>query len=266
MPSDEAPSIGIIGGTGVYDPEIFKNTVERKVYTPFGDASDLIQIGEFKGSRIAFLPRHGRSHRIPPHAINYRANIWAMRQLGVTALLAPAAVGSLQEEYAPGELVFVDQFIDRTRGRKDTFYEGGQVCHISTADPVCPSLHGLLNERAASLGLSHHEKGTYVCIQGPRFSTRAESGLFRSWGAHVIGMTMYPEVALAREAEICYATIAMVTDYDCWMTGRVVDGAEVVKTMRENIGKVRRLLADVVPRIDAERECTCGSALDGAVM
>lgn len=264
--SSEEPYIGIIGGTGVYDPELFKNIRESKVYTPFGDTSDLIQIGEFEGRNVAFIPRHGRGHRIPPHAINYRANIWALKEIGVKAILSPAAVGSLQDPYPPGDFVFVDQFIDRTRGRKDTFYEGGKVCHISTADPVCPDLHGLLVDRADALGLKAHPEGTYVCIQGPRFSTRAESNLFRSWGASVIGMTMYPECVLAREAQICYATIAMVTDYDCWMTGRTVDNEEVVRTMSENIDKVRQLLADVIPRISRERTCTCDSALEGAFM
>lgn len=266
MASNGKPPIGIIGGTGVYDPELFSKVEERKIYTPFGRPSDMIQVGEYEGVGVAFLPRHGREHTIPPHGINYRANIWALRELGVKSILAPAAVGSLQEDYSPGDLVFVDQFIDRTRGRRDTFYEGGQICHISTADPVCPTLHGILCERARSLKLKAHDRGTYVCIQGPRFSTRAESNVFRSWGAEVIGMTMYPECVLAREAQICYSTIAMVTDYDCWMTGRVVDGMEVVKTMMENVGKVRKLLSDVIPRIPTDGDCSCRHALDGAVM
>ncbi len=259
-------TIGIIGGTGVYDPKLFKDVSEHKIYTPYGETSDLIQTGELGGRRVAFIPRHGRNHRIPPHAINYRANIWALRELGVKAILAPAAVGSLQERYAPGELVFVDQFIDRTRGRRDTFYDGGPVCHVSTADPVCPDLHRLLGERAKALGLPFHPDGVYVCIQGPRFSTRAESNLFRSWGASVVGMTMYPECVLAREAQICYATIAMVTDYDCWMTGRVVDNQEVIRTMKANVDKVRKLLADVIPKISEKRPCACGRALEGALI
>jgi len=263
---DEGALIGIIGGTGVYDPKLFEDVVERKVYTPFGKTSDLVQIGELGGRRVAFIPRHGRHHEYPPHMVNYRANIWALKELGVKAILAPCAVGSLQEEFKPGDFVFVDQFIDRTRGRKDTFYESGQVCHISVADPVCPDLNALLYRRAKALGLSCHPKGTYVCIQGPRFSTRAESELFRSWGASVIGMTMYPECVLAREAQICYATVAMVTDYDCWMTGRVVDGEEVVRTMNQNIDKVRKLLADVIPQISEDRPCSCGTALQGALM
>jgi len=264
--SSTETSIGIIGGTGVYDPELFSDVREIKVYTPYGSPSDMVQVGDYDGVGVAFLPRHGKEHTIPPHGINYRANIWALRELGVKSILAPAAVGSLQEDYSPGDLVFVDQFIDRTRGRSDTFYDGGQVCHISAADPVCPTLHGLLREGASSLGLDAHESGTYICIQGPRFSTRAESNLFRSWGAEVIGMTMYPECVLAREAQICYATIAMVTDYDCWMTGRVVDGMEVVRTMRENVGKVKKLLSEVIPRVPREGDCQCRHALDGAVM
>ncbi len=258
--------MAIIGGTGVYDPALFGKVVERKIYTPYGAPSDLVQIGEFHGERVAFMPRHGRHHSIPPHAVNYRANIWALRELGVSTILSSAAVGSLQEVCAPGDLVFVDQFIDRTSGRKDTFYDGGQVCHVSTADPVCPYLHGLLNERAQALGLPFHLNGTYVCVQGPRFSTRAESNLFRSWQASVIGMTMYPECVLAREAQMCYATMAMVTDYDCWMTGRTVDNEEVVRTMRENIGKVKRLLADVIPRISDDRPCSCRRALQNALI
>jgi len=259
-------SLGIIGGTGVYDPELFSDVHEIKVYTPYGSPSDMVQVGEYDGVGVAFLPRHGKEHTIPPHGINYRANIWALRELGVKSILAPAAVGSLQEGYSPGDLVFVDQFIDRTRGRNDTFYEGGQVCHISTADPVCPTLHGILRESASSLGMDAHDRGTYICIQGPRFSTRAESNLFRSWGAEVIGMTMYPECVLAREVQVCYATIAMVTDYDCWMTGRVVDGMEVVRTMRQNVGKVKKLLTEVIPRVPLEDDCQCRHALDGAVM
>jgi 5'-methylthioadenosine phosphorylase len=266
MEGANAPRIGVIGGTGVHDPEIFKNVTERKVYTPYGSPSDRIQVGDLGGTQVAFLPRHGRDHSIPPHGINYRANIWAMRELGVRAIISPNAVGSLQEECAPGDIVLVDQFVDRTRGRKDTFYDGGQVCHVSTADPVCPDLHALLCERAQALGIPNHSAGTYVCIQGPRFSTRAESNIFRSWGASVIGMTMYPESALAREAQICYATVAMVTDYDCWMTGRVVDNEEVVRTMGENIGKVKALLADIIPRISEERDCACSRALQGAVI
>ncbi len=265
MTSEQA-SVGIIGGTGVYDPELFTEIEEKEVYTPFGATSDLVQIGSLEDTRVAFIPRHGREHRIPPHGINYRANIWALKEIGVTAVLAPAAVGSLQRKYEPGDFVFVDQFIDRTRGREDTFYDRGQVCHVSTADPVCPSLHTLLGEVAESLSMKYHPQGTYVCIQGPRFSTRAESELFRSWGASVIGMTMYPEAVLAREAEMCYSTIAMVTDFDCWMTDRIVDGEEVVETMKENVGKVRSILADLIPQIPEKRSCGCGKALDGALM
>jgi len=261
----ETAEIGIIGGTGVYDPAMLENAQEIKVHTPFGDPSDVIVVGEYKGRKIAFLPRHGRGHRIPPHAINYRANIWALKELGVKRIIAPSAVGSLQEEYKPGDLVIPDQFIDRTWGRPNTFYEGGVVCHISMADPFCPELREVIVRVGKRLGLPIRERGTYVCIQGPRFSTRAESKLYRSWGAHIIGMTLVPEVVLAREAQICYASICMVTDYDVWAE-KPVTGEEVVKTMRKNIEKVKRLLAELIPEIPEERHCECDKALKEALM
>ncbi len=261
----ETAEIGVIGGTGVYDPAMLENAQEIKVHTPFGDPSDVIVVGEYKGRKIAFLPRHGRGHRIPPHAINYRANIWALKELGVKRIIAPSAVGSLQEEYKPGDLVIPDQFIDRTWGRPNTFYEGGVVCHISMADPFCPELREVIVRVGKRLGLPIRERGTYVCIQGPRFSTRAESKLYRSWGAHIIGMTLVPEVVLAREAQICYASICMVTDYDVWAE-KPVTGEEVVKTMRKNIEKVKRLLAELIPEIPEERHCECDKALKEALM
>ena len=261
----ETAEIGIIGGTGVYDPALLENVQEVKVHTPFGDPSDVITIGEYKGRKIAFLPRHGRGHRIPPHAINYRANIWALKELGVKRIVAPSAVGSLQEEYKPGDLVVPDQFIDRTWGRPGTFYEGGVVCHISMADPFCPELREVIVKVGRRLGLPIHERGTYVCIQGPRFSTRAESKLYREWGAHIIGMTLVPEVTLAREAQICYASICMITDYDVWAE-KPVTGEEVIRTMRENIEKVKRLLMELIPEIPEERHCECGKALREALM
>lgn len=208
--------IGIIGGSGIYDPTMLEDIEETKVYTPYGRTSDLVSTGTFQGRRVAFIPRHGRRHQIPPHLVPYRANLWALKELGVQRVIAASAVGSLREDYKPSEFVVIDQFIDRTKWRGDTYYEGGQVCHISTADPFCPELRETFNASAKQLGISSHEKGTYVCIHGPRFSTRAESRLFRSWGADVIGMTLFPEVALARELELCYVSIAMVTDYDVW--------------------------------------------------
>jgi len=257
--------LGIIGGTGVYDPEVIEDTKEVKVHTPFGAPSDLLLIGYYKGRKLAFIPRHGRQHCIPPHMINFRANIWAMKELGVRRLISASAVGSLKEEYKPANFVIVDQFIDRTKDRKDTFYEGGQICHISAADPFCPELRKIFAESARSLKLRFHDKGTYVCIQGPRFSTRAESELFRSWNAEIIGMTLYPECILAREAEICYVTVAMVTDYDVWAE-KPVSAEEVIQTMRRNIKNFRKLIINTIPKIPKKRGCKCGEALKEALM
>ena len=261
----ERADIGIIGGTGVYDPGLFEDVIEVKVYTPFGAPSDNVLIGTYKGIKVAFIPRHGRSHTIPPHRINYRANIWALKELGVKRILAPSAVGSLREDYRPGDIVIPDQFIDRTQGRKATFYEEGVVCHISMADPFCPELREILISEAKKLGFPVHPTGTYVCIEGPRFSTRSESKLFRSWGADIIGMTLYPEVVLAREAQICYATIATITDYDVW-ADKPVTAEEVIKTMKENIEKVKKLIMNVIPKIPEERSCECHKAIYEALM
>ncbi|MFC2154021.1 S-methyl-5'-thioadenosine phosphorylase [Candidatus Altiarchaeota archaeon] len=257
--------IAIIGGTGVHDPKMFKDAHEVKVHTPYGRTSDFIVVGKFKGRDIAFLPRHGRGHRIAPHLINYRANLWALKELGVEWILAPCAVGSLQEDVHPGEFVFVDQFIDRTQGRKSTFYEGDYVCHVSAADPVCPSLNRILSETAEKQKVAYHPRGTYVCVEGPRFSTRAESHLFQSWDASVIGMTMVPECVLAREASMCYASIAMVTDYDCWKEHNVKI-EEIISTMNQNIEKVKKLLAKVIEEIPKQRKCSCAQAMEGALI
>lgn len=261
----ESAEIGIIGGTGVYDPGLFEDVKEIKVYTPFGKTSDLVSLGHHKGRAIAFIPRHGRNHQIPPHMINFRANIWAMKELGVKRIISPSAVGSLREDFKPGDLVIVDQFIDRTKNREDTFYEGGQVCHVSTADPFCPELRKIFFDSAKKMGVSCHEKGTYVCIQGPRFSTRAESKLFRSWGAGVIGMTVYPECVLAREAEICYVSLCTITDYDVWAE-KPVSAEEVVKTMAKNVENVKKLIINAIPLIPKQRGCMCGHALEEALM
>jgi len=251
--------LGIIGGTGVYDPNLIEDAKKIKVHTPFGKTSDLITTGMFQGKELAIIPRHGSGHRINPSNVNYRANIWALKQLGVTHILASSAVGSLKEEYKPGDLAIVDQFIDRTYKRKTTFYEGDQVCHVSTAEPFCPSLRNLFSEEAKNLGLSFHDKGTCVVVEGPRFGTKAESNMFRSWGAELVGMTMHPEATLAREAEICYATVAMVTDYDCWKE-KSVDIEEVLATMKNNVEKVKKLFTAVVPRINDDN-CSCRQAL-----
>ena len=255
--------IGIIGGTGIYDPGIITDARDVKVYTPFGRTSDLISVGYYEGRKIAFIPRHGRRHQIPPHRIPSRANIWALKELGVKRIISPSAVGSLREDYKPGELVLVDQFIDRTNGREDTFYEGGQVCHVSTADPLCPELREIFIKSAGELRISFHEKGTYVCVQGPRFSTRAESRLFRSWGVDVIGMTLYPEVALAREAEMCYVSVAMITDYDVWAE-KPVSTEEIIRTMERNVENFKKLIMYTIPKIPKRRSCPCKDALKDA--
>lgn len=257
--------IGIIGGTGIYDPGIIKEIKEIKLYTPFGRTSDLVSVGYYEERKVAFIPRHGRRHQIPPHRIPSRANIWALKELGVKRIISPSAVGSLREDYRPAEFVLVDQFIDRTRGREDTFYEGGQVCHISTADPFCPELRAIFIKSARELRIPFHEKGTYVCIQGPRFSTRAESKLFRSWGVDVIGMTLYPEVVLAREMEICYASVAMITDYDVWAE-RPVSTEEIIRTMGKNVENFKKLIVYTMPKIPKEKSCPCRDALKDALV
>jgi 5'-methylthioadenosine phosphorylase len=265
MAGRDSAEIAVIGGTGVYDPEIIEDAKEVKVYTPFGAPSDLVTLGTYEGRKVAFIPRHGRGHQIPPHRINYRANIWALKELGVKQIVASSACGSLRKDYEPGDFVITDQFIDRTRGRSDTFYEGGQLCHISSADPICPRLHDFFVNHARKLELKVHPTGTYVCVQGPRFSTRAESRLFRQWGADIIGMTLYPECVLAREAEICYVSAAMVTDYDVWAE-RPVSTQEVIEMMHKNSANFKRLIMEALPEIPEERACGCGEALKTALL
>jgi len=258
--------IGVIGGSGLYDPGFFEGEPEEvKIYTPYGEPSDYVRVGTVKGRRIAFLARHGQGHRIPPHRINYRANIWALKSIGVKRIIAVSAVGSLREDYRPGDLVCPDQFIDMTKNRAYSFFDGPVVAHVSMADPFCPELRRLVAETAGKVGVTLHPKGTYVCIEGPRFSTRAESKLWRSWGCDIIGMTLVPEVNLAREAEICYATIAMVTDYDVWAE-RPVTAEEVVRVMRENVEKAKKILYEMIPNIPEKRSCECGSALSTSLV
>jgi 5'-methylthioadenosine phosphorylase len=261
----ESVDIGIIGGTGIYDQESFENLKEIKVYTPFGETSDVISVGLYKNIKVAFIPRHGRSHTIPPHKVNYRANIWAMKQLGIKRIITTSAVGSLRKDYRPGTFVIPDQFIDRTKKRLDTFYEGGQVCHISAADPFCNQLRCFFITKAQKLGLDIKKNGTYVCIEGPRFSTRAESRLFQTWKADVVGMTLYPECILAREAELCYVSISIVTDYDVWAENPV-STKEVIEKAKESNEKIKKLILKVIPQIPKSRDCYCGSALKDALM
>lgn len=261
--------IAIIGGSGLYDPGLLGDVKDFKIYTPFGSPSDNVFVGDFKGRKIAFLPRHGRGHRIPPHKINYRANIWALKSLGVKWILAVSAVGSLREDYEPGDIVFPDQFIDMTKGRTYTFFDGPVVAHISMADPFCPVLRNLLSNTASKLGLKVHSSGTYVCIEGPRFSTRAESRVWKEvFKADIIGMTLVPEINLAREAQIHYATIALITDYDVWAE-RPVTAEEVAKVMSENVEKAKKLIYEVIPKIPQEGEivnCKCKESLKDALV
>ncbi|MCJ7613846.1 S-methyl-5'-thioadenosine phosphorylase [Candidatus Bathyarchaeota archaeon] len=264
MALKENAEIGIIGGTGVYDQDSFEDTKEIKVFTPFGETSDLVSVGLYKGIKVAFIPRHGRNHTIPPHRVNYRANVWALKQLGVKRIIASAAVGSLREDYGPGTFVIPDQFIDRTKKRFDTFYGGGQVCHISAADPFCEQLRPFFIKTAKKQGLDVKESGTYVCIEGPRFSTRAESRLFQMWKADVVGMTLYPECVLAREAELCYVSISIVTDYDVWAESPV-STKEVIEKAKESNEQLKKLILEALPQIPKTRACKCGSALKDAL-
>ncbi len=269
VPPETKAEIGIIGGSGLYDPEVIEDPKEYKIYTPYGLPSDNIIIGWLGGRRIAFLPRHGRGHKIPPHKINYRANIWALKSLGVRWIIAVSAVGSLREDYRPGDIVFPDQFIDMTKSRQYTFFDGPVVAHVSMADPFCPTLRNVLIRSAEKLDIRFHDRGTYVCIEGPRFSTRAESWVWKEvFKADIIGMTLVPEINLAREAGIHYATIALVTDYDVW-ADRPVTAEEVAKVMAENVAKAKKLIIEAIPNIPEESEkveCGCEKSLENALV
>ena len=254
--------VGLIGGSGVYDLEAIEGLEEQKLQTPFGAPSDSYFTGTLGGVPVAFLSRHGRGHRLLPTEINYRANVCGFKMLGCDSLLSASACGSLREEYAPRHVVIPDQFIDRTRHRDDTFFGGGIAAHAGLADPVCPALARTLERGARSGGLEVHFGGTYVCMEGPQFSTRAESHLYRAWGADVIGMTNLTEARLAREAEICYASLAFVTDYDCWREHTEDVSVETILTiLAENSAAARRALADAVARVDPERACGCREAM-----
>lgn len=257
-------SIGIIGGTGIYDEKKIKDAKKIKVSTPYGNPSDLITVGNYEGKDVAFLPRHGALHTIPPHKINFKANIFALKSLGVERIILLSAVGSLNENFKPGDIIISDQFIDFTKQRSLTFYDGNRVCHISTADPFCPELRNLAKEVVKRLNFPFHENGTYWCIEGPRFSTRAESKFFRNF-ADVIGMTLCPEVTLAREKEICCLNIATVTDYDVW-SEKPVSIEEVIRVMKENDEKIKIILKNLIRIIPDKRKrhCECGRVLENA--
>ena len=245
--------VGIIGGSGLYDMEALENVQEVAVPTPFGDPSDKLITGVLKGVDVVFLPRHGRGHRFTPTEVPYRANVWAMKKLGVTNIISVSACGSLKEELEPGRIVVIDQLLDRTRHRKDKFFEGGIVAHVPFGDPICMPLAKLLYDAGVKLDLKMAFKGAYLCMEGPQFSTRAESFLYRSWGMDVIGMTNYTEARLAREAEICYATLALVTDYDCWKEHEEgVDALSVLEVMAANVKNAKAILLEAIDKIPAE--------------
>ncbi|MFB5612800.1 MAG: S-methyl-5'-thioadenosine phosphorylase [Nitrosarchaeum sp.] len=255
--------IGIFGGTGIYDSGILENTQEITIDTPFGKPSDSITIGIFKGRKIAFLPRHGKKHTIPPHMINYKANIWAFKELGITRIIAPSAVGSLKEEIEPGHFALPTQFLDFTKSRKGSFSDNGRVIHISVAEPFCPELQTSILKVAKDQNHHIHNNCTYVCIEGPRFSTKAESKFYRSTGADIIGMTLVPECQLAREAQMCYASISTVTDYDVWAE-KPVTAKEVLETLSKNVERTKKVLTDLINQIPKTRNCSCAKALEEA--
>ncbi len=270
MTDSKQPVIGVIGGSGLYNIEGLTNTRWEKVETPWGAPSDELLIGEYQGLKVVFLPRHGRGHKISPSGLNYRANIDALKRVGVTDILSMSAVGSLKEELPPGHFVIVDQFIDRSFAREKSFFTTGCVAHVSMAHPTCPRLGDALEESAKALGLPYTRGGTYLVMEGPQFSTLAESNLYRSWGCSVIGMTNMPEAKLAREAEMDYASVAMVTDYDCWHEDHdAVTVDAVIKVLLGNADKARNLVKDVLPRLSAPRDVCphgCDRALEYALI
>ena len=261
--------IGMIGGSGLYQMPELTNVEEVHVDTPFGSPSDSFIIGTLENERVAFLPRHGRGHRLTPTEVPFRANIYAMKLLGVERILSASAVGSLQEKYAPLDMVIPDQFFDRTRGRvrESTFFGEGIVAHVSFAHPVCSALGDVIEESCRSVDVKAHRGGTYLCMEGPAFSSVAESNVYRSWGMDIIGMTNLQEAKLAREAEICYATLALVTDYDCWHPGHDAVSVEtVIEYLNKNVRNAQTIMREAVKRLrNADRDCRCGTALKNAI-
>jgi 5'-methylthioadenosine phosphorylase len=255
--------IGIFGGTGIYDSALLKNSNEISIDTPYGKPSDLITIGTFNDRKVAFIPRHGKKHTVPPHMINYKANIWAFKELGVKRIIAPSAVGSLKEKIKPGHFALPSQFLDFTKSRDGTFSENGRVIHISVADPFCPELQNVILKVVKKQDITLHKNCTYVCIEGPRFSTKAESKFFRSTGADIIGMTLVPECQLARESQMCYVSISTITDYDVWAE-KPVSAKEVLETLLKNVASTKKLLALLIDEIPKTRGCTCEKALTEA--
>ena len=259
--------IGIIGGSGLYSMPGFEAREEVDIDTPWGRPSDSYVVGELAGKPVAFLARHGRGHRISPSELNFRANIYGMKSLGVERIISLSAVGSLKEDHRPLDFVLPDQFFDRTRGRVSTFFGDGLVAHISFADPICPQLSEVLHKSARAAGVNVKKGGTYLCMEGPAFSTKAESSVYRSWGMDVIGMTNLQEAKLAREAEICYVTVAMVTDYDCWHPAHdAVTVSDIIANLNQNAENACKVVAAAVAAMPAERTCKCGAALAHAII
>lgn len=259
--------IGVIGGSGLYSMAGLEDVNEVHVETPFGSPSDAYILGTLHGQEMVFLPRHGRGHRVPPSALNFRANIYGLKSLGVEWVISVSAVGSMRETIHPGELVIPDQFFDRTRSRVSTFFDRDLVVHVTFADPVCAVVAQVLHQAAATVGATVHFGGTYLCIEGPQFSTRAESRIYRQWGVDVIGMTNLPEARLAREAELCYATLALVTDYDCWHdSAQDVDIAAVLEILQRNVTLAQEIIAQAAPHLRGQRTCPCSSALKQAII
>lgn len=259
--------IGVIGGSGLYQMEGLKKVKEVGIKTPFGSPSDKFIVGELEGQKVAFLPRHGRGHRILPSELNFRANIWALKKLGAKKIISVSAVGSMKEGYEPEHIVIPQQFFDRTRSRVSTFFGRGLVGHIAFADPTCEELNKILKQAGDRAGAMVHWGGTYLCIEGPQFSTRAESNVYRQWGVDVIGMTNLTEAKLAREAEICYSTLALVTDYDCWhATEEDVTADAIIAVLLRNVEMSKKIIKAAVKNIDLEKECACQQALSTALI
>lgn len=263
----ERATIGVIGGSGLYNIEGLKAVRELRVRTPFGAPSDAIIVGTLEGVRVAFLSRHGRGHLLNPSGINYRANIYALKSLGVSRVISISAVGSMKESIKPGDILIPDQFIDLTKRRASTYFEQGVVAHVAFGDPICGDLAQTLQSAGEQVGATVHRNGTYLCMEGPQFSTKAESRLYRQWGVDVIGMTNMPEAKLAREAELCYATVALATDYDCWHeTEEAVTVDAVLATLHRNVALAKQILRTVMPVLATPVDCPCHRALDNAVL
>ncbi len=264
---DKPVTVGVIGGSGLYDIEGMTSTRSIRVRTPFGAPSDAITVGSLEGIRVAFLSRHGRGHLLNPSGINYRANIFALKSLGVSHVISVSAVGSMKESIHPGDVVVPDQFIDLTKRRVSTFFDDGIVAHVAFGEPVCAELTQILLSAGERVGATLHRSGTYLCMEGPQFSTKAESRLYRQWGVDVIGMTNMPEAKLAREAELCYATLALVTDYDCWHeTEEAVTVEAVLGTLHRNVALAKQILRAVMPSFAHPIDCPCHRALDHAIL